>query len=779
MLAVAYLWMAIVSRDLKAGVDLEMCGRDDAGLVPFSTTRWLLTSSIGHRLHGQEMLIGISNYNPDEETDCDFDSDVCNITWETQACNSAKYDYHSDYYPEVFEQLQHLRKVPLPNSPVLFPPVIVESTICDELSVVIPGEDDVTEADLDFGALDYEEDDVGGEMQEPEEDDDDQHGIRCICGKETWTDDLIQCICCAKYQHTSCLGAIDDPDTYGCEQCYPNLHKPLLKDLRPSIYPTILPYGLHSRNLGRSPASCYLSGPVQMALRLEEVQQELSGEPKLLITGRDPNEAARLDPTPGFTRLGSFYYCLQAINDQMQMDDGTLHSDFTNKLVNAAHELRGFWDHQFNDAAAFYEFVIQMLGMVGDRSDKKNLNEKGRTRWERFETRLFEQTTEYTAQLPLSQEVPAALEAYEKSGYDNDLVRAHTLHYVMEYQCRHCQEISRYYSQSLVSMLIPLELGKDGASFTLEDARERNFEYLLGHANCLACKETQRLSTEQEDEKWGRAACRVVNAPELLAFSISRAEHSGGTAAYATESRDLRFDAPSKDFDLKTWRTDEELPSVSHGQPFKIEDSTMYRRIGLLLFVPSRAHYVANVRAGPDNKGEWILFDDIQPQPYDLSPIDIDTMLQPSDYPDFDGKLHDKVRKDLAGYTEGLILYRKQPLPAGRLSPSQDDVGVLGQSGIMSAPDDAGFQIEEDPLPGPDSASEDEVMRDTIEAQKAFALSPVAPTASSLTGVSEFNLAWEQDRALEAPPTARPAATEAEDAAVAALLSLSMPPPMV
>lgn len=68
----------------------------------------------------------------------------------------------------------------------------------------------------------------------------DSEGVtRCICGSDDEDIGLmIQCETCKCWQHCKCMGMPteeDCPDVYYCEQCRPELHIPLLRDL--GVYP--------------------------------------------------------------------------------------------------------------------------------------------------------------------------------------------------------------------------------------------------------------------------------------------------------------------------------------------------------------------------------------------------------------------------------------------------------------------------------------------------------------------------------------------------------------
>ncbi|KIW57147.1 hypothetical protein PV05_05739 [Exophiala xenobiotica] len=110
MIAVAHLWFQNIRRDLHHGVPIDRCGRDELGLIPHPTIRWLLSCSVGHRHHSAAMTLGISNWDPAGGILCSFDYDKCNICWETCACNYVKFCYNEKYYPVIFGLLQKVRK---------------------------------------------------------------------------------------------------------------------------------------------------------------------------------------------------------------------------------------------------------------------------------------------------------------------------------------------------------------------------------------------------------------------------------------------------------------------------------------------------------------------------------------------------------------------------------------------------------------------------------------------------------------------------------------------
>ncbi|KAK5065220.1 hypothetical protein LTR84_001057 [Exophiala bonariae] len=109
MVAVAYLWFRNIRSDLDNGIPIDRCGRDEIGLIPHPTLRWLLSSSIGHRRHGEAMALGISNLDPTGGSPCVFDYSKCNICWETQGCNAMKHDFDEKYYPVMFGMLAKVR----------------------------------------------------------------------------------------------------------------------------------------------------------------------------------------------------------------------------------------------------------------------------------------------------------------------------------------------------------------------------------------------------------------------------------------------------------------------------------------------------------------------------------------------------------------------------------------------------------------------------------------------------------------------------------------------
>lgn len=91
-----------------------------------------------------------------------------------------------------------------------------------------------------------------------------------------------------------------------------------------------------------------------------------------------------------------------------------------------------------------------MPSTVGDRSDIDNLDKDGRTKWTRFKDSISERIKHYGGLLSLADKVLRALKAYNNSGFEDGLIRAHTLHYVLEYSCCGCKEITCHYSQDLV-----------------------------------------------------------------------------------------------------------------------------------------------------------------------------------------------------------------------------------------------------------------------------------------------------------------------------------------
>jgi hypothetical protein len=133
MVAIANLWFRMLRNDLDRGIPLGRCGRDELGLIPHPTIRWLLSSSVGHQHHGLPMTLGISGWDPAGGTLCTFDLAKCNIRWETHACNSMKWDFNEKYYPLMFGLLQNVRRQPIPGAEGFALPQPPDKRLEDEL----------------------------------------------------------------------------------------------------------------------------------------------------------------------------------------------------------------------------------------------------------------------------------------------------------------------------------------------------------------------------------------------------------------------------------------------------------------------------------------------------------------------------------------------------------------------------------------------------------------------------------------------------------------------
>ena len=142
MVTVAYLHMWKVAQDLKEGRDIRLCGRDEAGLLLYPTIQWMLASSLGHDDHGKQMLTGMKGFDLGNETECEFDPEICNICWETQGCNNFKWAYHKEYYPQLFGQLKKLRVSPAPGATLCLPSAAeIFTTRRNQLSVLVTRKD--------------------------------------------------------------------------------------------------------------------------------------------------------------------------------------------------------------------------------------------------------------------------------------------------------------------------------------------------------------------------------------------------------------------------------------------------------------------------------------------------------------------------------------------------------------------------------------------------------------------------------------------------------------
>lgn len=326
MLTVAYLHLRKVATDLEKGYPLRLAGHDEAGLVLHPTIRFLLTSSIGHKHHGRQMLTGLLNYNPSKESDCTFDPDVCNICWETQACNQLKFTYHEDYYDAVlFAQLyKQPRDKPMDNTPVSLPPGDeIWSELRDEVNYDVPVKakgHDATDEVLD----DFEDDDLDSRQAPGDIDDDgpggngygDSENVRCPCGasssEELFFHDMVQCPRCRTLQHTVCMGINGQhgPENYLCHLCRTG------DDVSPSIVPL-------KRDIGRLGMTCYMSAATQLAFALKEVTAIVKGSnPFRLVTGRDRSDLEFLDKSTGKENIAAFYRSLYNIYAELQIPSG-------------------------------------------------------------------------------------------------------------------------------------------------------------------------------------------------------------------------------------------------------------------------------------------------------------------------------------------------------------------------------------------------------------------------------------------------------------------------
>lgn len=665
MLSIAHLHMSNCRRDLDRGFPLTNCGQDEAGMIPHPTVGWQLSSSVGHQHHGKQMFTGISGWDLSLQTDCEWDRDKCNICWETQFCNELKYDYNEDHYDELFEQLSKVRLTPIPNAPVGIPETIADGNFLTQQDVSFESNDG---SDIDSEPDD--EEDLAAVEADADIMDVLSGTTRCPCGRDANDEDtsslMVECQQCSTWQHLQCmgLGGEDDEGEYLCERCAPerfpqlaivftNDQQTLLQQPSQSQEAaTTLPVPisaeqgtfieLANRNLDRLDMTCYISAPVQVLLRLHEMQKALTTSPSILITGRDPRLLANVDSTPGMAKLELLFSCLRNIARSLTFPGTKLTKDLTSDLLAASGALDKTWQDLPEDASSYYEFLLNMINLTSDRSSYDNItgNSTALQLWEK--KALQKQRTEGSLNL-LRTDVDEYLQAFRQSGHTDCVSEHHTVHIVKEFECTICRTITRKF-QDDVKLLVQVPKGlRPDQSFSLKDTRQSFFKVALEEGSCSRCDElgNERLSP---DEQWIRKEARVVHAPELLAFEIGRVENitQPGSKDYTTSDLANRL-VDANEFDLKDWATPGNLPSLdAHDGSAVGIPSTKYKRIAVLAHVGGWFHWVANIRQGASNNGDWMLYDDKDEAPFPLSP-----------------DLIDHTHGRFKGYCEGLVLYRK------------------------------------------------------------------------------------------------------------------------
>jgi hypothetical protein len=376
MVAVAHLWMRMVSRDYREqGFPARLCGRDEAGLIPHPTIRMLITSSVGHKVHGKQMLTGVTNYDPTNGVDCGFDSQLCNICWETQACNQMKWEYNDTEYDELFLQLRKGPRLnPVVGTPVSLPAKEeITSELRDELASQDPPASHTEKSrvfdssDLDRSLAEVEDQAEDGAefdfgyQQHPG--DLDKHvpvgRVRCQCGvhgnaSEEATD-LICCSQCGTFQHLACVRLSND--VYLCPLC----------TLQDQLQLEIVP---HKRNKGRLGMTCYISAAVQLVCELSEVRRILEQPYQFrLQTGRSDSDLEYVDDSPEKSNIKSFFRSLQELFLGLQQGGPKLDPILTRNLLDAAHSIHPRWADVALDSGDFYGFLIEMLSMISDVSE--------------------------------------------------------------------------------------------------------------------------------------------------------------------------------------------------------------------------------------------------------------------------------------------------------------------------------------------------------------------------------------------------------------------------